>query len=243
MKCFSAQIWCAALILLPAFLGGCLPGETVDEEKDPHYQRGRSLSGTQDFKGAVAEFEKALETNPHSGAAHFELGWLFDDKIKDSAAAIYHYQRFLSLSAASDRSDRVKERIKLCKQELAKSEFSLPNTQNFQRELDRLNAENTTLKQQVESLQTQLRNRPNDSHTVPAPIPRPRETPWQPGQTPVPTPLTQPEAPRTRAHVIKAGDTLESVAKQYGLKTSSVQAANPQVDPRKLRPGQSLNLP
>src|SRR5579862_868433 len=59
--------------------GGCAPeGVHLSEERDPHFQRGRDLVNSQDFKGAVAEFELTTENNPRSAAAHFELGWLYE---------------------------------------------------------------------------------------------------------------------------------------------------------------------
>ena len=51
-----------------------------------------------DYQGAIQAFEESLEANPHSAAAHFELGWLYDEKESDPAAAIYHYQQYLKLS-------------------------------------------------------------------------------------------------------------------------------------------------
>ncbi len=61
-------------LLLPA-LAGCLPEQgRMDDEKDPHFQRGRNLVNSQDFKGAMDEFEKALQTNPHSAAGAFRAG-------------------------------------------------------------------------------------------------------------------------------------------------------------------------
>src|ERR1700677_2464407 len=148
----------AVLLLLAACCGGCSPGDShLDEEKDPHFQRGRNLVEGQDFKGAVDEFEKALETNPHSAAAHFELGWLYENKMNDYAAAIYHYDRYLQLQPNSERAQAmdVTERIRGCKQQLANSEFPLPNSQDLQREVDRLTAENLLLHQQLDVLRAQ----------------------------------------------------------------------------------------
>ena len=140
----------AVLFLLLSCAGGCFPAENhLDEEQDAHFQHGRSLAAGQDFKGAAQEFEKALEANPRSAAAHFELGWLYDNKLNDYAAAIYHYQRHLQLLPDSGRAALVKERIRGCEQELANAEFPLPETKDLQREVDRLNVENQGLKQQM----------------------------------------------------------------------------------------------
>jgi tetratricopeptide (TPR) repeat protein len=231
--------WALALCLALCW-AGCIPAEThVDEEKDPHFQRGRNLVNGQDFKGAVEEFEKALDTNPRSAAAHFELGWLYENKIADYAAAIYHYQRFLQLAdpkSARSQAIDVKERIRGCKQQLANSEFPLPNNQNLQREVDRLTAENLLLRQQLDAARFQ---RP--AQTAPAPMPANPAVPVVPA-TPVPTPLAV-VAAHPKIHIVKERDTISSIAAQYGVKTSAVLEANPQVDPRRLRIGQSLNLP
>jgi hypothetical protein len=221
------------ILLLPA-LSGCLPGEGhVDDEKDPHFQQGRNLVNSEDFKGAMAEFELALQTNPHSAAAHFELGWL-NEKAGDYAAAIYHYERHLQLQPDSPHAATVRERIHGCKEELANSEFPLPNTQNLQREVDRLTAENSLLGQQVNLLRTQLAAK----SIAPAP------------QSPVAAPPVQnaavrpaPVEARPKIYVVKEHDTITAIATRCGVKPSALLAANPRVDPRKLRVGQSLNIP
>jgi LysM repeat protein len=233
----------AILIVLLSFVAGCYQEDSrLDEEQDPHFQRGRNLASSQDFKGAAQEFEKALDTNPGSAAAHFELGWLYDTKLNDYAAAIYHYERHLKLQPDSHRASLVRERIRGCKQELANSEFPLPTTRDLQQEADRLNAENLLLKQQVESLRNQLaaataaaaQNRAQPALPAPAPAAARAETPHPPA----------PPAPaRPRVHIVKSHETITSIAAEHGMKASALLAANPGVEPRRLRVGQSLNLP
>jgi tetratricopeptide (TPR) repeat protein len=214
----------AVLFLLVTCLGGCFQADShVDEEQDPHFQRGRNLASSQDFPGAAQEFEKALEANPNSAAAHFELGWLYDTKLNDYAAAIYHYERHLKLQPDSARAALVRERIRGCKQELANSEFPLPNGRDLQRDVDRLSAENSMLKQQLEALKNQL------AASAAAAEPSPSATP--------------PPAARQRVHVVKSHETITSIAAEYGMKASVVLAANPRTDPRRLRIGQNLYLP
>ena len=232
--------WAFALCLALCW-GGCIPADTrVDEEKDPHFQRGRNLVNSQDFKGAVEEFEKALETNPRSAAAHFELGWLYEDKVNDYAAAIYHYQRFLQWRPDSDRSKAiaqaidVKERIRGCKQQLANSEFPLPNSQNLQREVDRLTAENLLLRQQLDAARSQAAARANPAPPRVEPVAAP---------APLAVAAPGPAAAHPKVHIVKERETISSIAAQYGVKTSALLAANPRVDPRRLRVGQNLSLP
>jgi tetratricopeptide (TPR) repeat protein len=229
----------AGWVALAGCLAGCIPGDShVDEEKDPHFQRGRNLVNSQDFKGAVEEFEKALETHPRSAAAHFELGWLYDTKINDYAAAIYHYQRHLQLDPNSGRAQRVQERIRGCKQELANTVFPLPDGRNLQREVDRLTAENLALRQQMEV----LRRQPAASTNLAQPGAEPARVPANPlprAQTAAPAAA----ASHPRVHIVRERETISSIAAQNGLKVGAILAANPGVEPRRLRVGQSLNLP
>jgi tetratricopeptide (TPR) repeat protein len=206
------------LLLLISCTGGCYQvNNRLDDEKDPHFQRGRDFASGQDFKAAAAEFEKALEDNPRSAAAHFELGWLYDTKLTNYAAAIYHYQKHLDLQPSSERASLIKDRIRGCKQQLANNEFPLPNTWELQRQIDRLRAENHMLKLQ---LQTITNDRPAMASAGPVA-----------------------QIATTRTHVVKPHETLASIASEYGLKTSDVLAANSGINPRRLRVGQSVNLP
>jgi LysM repeat protein len=232
MACFFG------ILLLAVCGNGCIPADShVDEEKDPHFQRGRNLASGQDFKGAVAEFEKALETNPRSGAAHFELGWLYDTKLNDYAAAIYHYERFLQLQPNSQRTQSidVKERIRGCKRELAGAEFPLPNNQNLQKIVDKLTLENLALHQQLDALREQPRPVSSSPTQMAAVV--------TPASSPATASAPAAVSTRRRTYVVKERDTISSIAAQYGVKSSAVLAVNPRVDPRRLQVGQVLNLP
>ena len=247
----------ALLALTCLFWTGCFPSAegNVDEQKDPHYLAGRTLVASQDFKGAIEEFEKALEVNPRSASAHFELGWLYEEHVKDFAAAIYHYDRHLRYRPDSPSSDRARERIKACKMDLAKTEVLGPVNQSMLRDLERLNAENTLLKRQIETLQSQLAARPtrpaqNVESSSPATVaggnasaPRP-ESPRH-TQPPAPAPIyREPKpAPARKTHVVKSGETVASIARLYGVRLEKLLGANPALDPRRLKVGQTVIIP
>jgi len=250
MKCLRPIVLSAVFMLSAAGLTGCFPSSdnNQDEEKDPHFERGRDLVNSQEFKEAVEEFEEALETNPHSAAAHYELGTLFDYKVQDYAAAIYHYQKYLALEPKSPQAQRVKDRIRGCKLDLASTEFALPNTQNLQQEVETLTQKNLLLQQQLDAAR-------NAAAIATAPMPA-VAVPVAPAQVPpTPSPLrvaspppaqmapTVAETSHPRVYVIQSRDTITSVATRYGLKPSLVLAANPNINPTRLRIGQSLNLP
>src|SRR5215467_14935702 len=92
---------CAFAVLFCALVYGCTPANQgqLDDEKEPHFIEGKRALNTMDYKGAVEEFEKAVEANPRNASAHFELGILYENPNlePDPAAAIYHYQQFLKL--------------------------------------------------------------------------------------------------------------------------------------------------
>src|SRR5262249_22520644 len=76
----SPGLWRCALTLMLGFgLSGCSPTvETqVDEQRSPHFQAGKEKLSALDYQGAIEEFELALEDNPRSALAHYELGVLF----------------------------------------------------------------------------------------------------------------------------------------------------------------------
>ena len=53
--------------------------------------------------------------------------------------------------------------------------------------------------------------------------------------------VVRPAKPRT--HVVVAGETLAAIARKRSISLAALQAANPGIVPKKLRAGQTLNLP
>jgi LysM repeat protein len=157
-----------SVLLVVLFGAGCsFSNDDRDEKKDAHYLTGHHRRQNMDYKGAAEAFEKALEVNPQSSAAHLELGLLYAEKLNEGAiteeersrnlaTAIYHLERYIMLKPKSAWAVHVREQIKGCKYELAKTApFTLlPNT--VQAELERLNSTNAALHRQVEHLKLQL---------------------------------------------------------------------------------------
>ena len=121
----------------------------MSEEKEPHFVLGKSRVNAMDYQGAIEAFEQSLEANPHSAAAHFELGWLYDEKAADPAAAIYHYQEYLKLNPNADNADVIKQRIYRCKQQLAADVLPLPSAPAAQQQLEKLSDQNRQLQDEV----------------------------------------------------------------------------------------------
>ncbi|MEI6779462.1 MAG: LysM peptidoglycan-binding domain-containing protein [Verrucomicrobiota bacterium] len=244
----------APLLLAGLVLSGCLPPAPGDEEKEPYYMAGKSHVNTMDFKGAVESFEKAIEVNPKSAPAHFELGWLYDQKESDSASAIYHYERYLKLLPNSGRDELIKTRILACKQQLAQTVSLGAWTEKQQHDLEQLVEENKHLHEEVEKLRANPVRQQNSTNQTAAGSATTPVVPPSVSRQPVVTgvPLSNPPNPGRpavtpaaipRTHIVKAGENLNAIARKYGVKLDALLAANPRLNPRRLSVGQVLTIP
>lgn len=243
----------AVALCLGATLCGCEPGQSsLDDKKEPHYILGENRVNAMDYQGAVEAFEQSLEVNPHSAAAHFELACLFDEKISDPAAAIYHYQKYLKFEPKAGNAEVVRQRIATCKQQLAADVMAMPSAPAAQHELERLTDQNRQLQDQIDALKkwnayyaAQLGAKSNLVSAPNNPVAQQTQNPVQqtqiiPAQNPI---ANHPANPAPRTHTVAANETEAAIARKYGVRLSALQAANPGVNPNKLRVGQSLNIP
>ncbi len=259
----------APLVFFCAWCTGCAPlGEGGwDEEKDPNYLTGKNRVTALDHLGAIEAFEKALAANPHSAAAHLELGLIHHQYLATNwARAIYHFEKYLELRPKANNADLIRQRIAQCKLELAKEVPFAAVNQQMQRELeklDRLNRENADLRQQLDQLKAQWAQRSGGASggvTSLSPSNPPGSRPLV-SSLAASTPVTQVGQPvdrsgpfessrdiarasaATKTHVVKSGEYPYSIARNYGIKVADLLSANPGVDPRRLRPGQALVIP
>jgi tetratricopeptide (TPR) repeat protein len=258
---------CLALCGCPADDG------QLDEQKENHFQAGRDHVNSHDYQAAVEDYEKSLEVIPHSASAHFELGWLYEQKIGDPAAAIYHYQRFLALQPNSDKADQAKTRINACKLDLAKAVSTIgPQLPAVPHDWEKLLAENRELKEQLARWQAfYAANRPAIAtnpappaitpatnaarrvlETVPTDNPRPAAAavilPSVSGSAPA-IPAAPAGANRhataasPRTYTVKPGENPAAIARKFGVPLDALLAANPLIRPTHLLVGQVLNIP
>jgi LysM repeat protein len=249
------------VVWLAVALSGCTPSgrSQLSEEKEPHFVLGKSRVNAMDFQGAIEAFEQSLEANPHSATAHFELGWLYDEKTSDPAAAVFHYQEYLKLNPNADNADVIKQRIYRCKQQLAADVLPLPSAPAAQQQLEKLSEQNRQLQDEVGKWRayyaSQLAAAKTNSTPTPvysAPQPTVNPTPIQSGQNAFATPAganpgrptnPKPTAAATRAHMVVTGETAMSITRKFGVKIGALQAANPGVNLSRIHTGQVLNLP
>ena len=255
----------AAFLILFCF--GCSPRAKapVDEERNPYFVEGKERIGTQDYKAAIAAFEKALEANPRSALAHFELGYLYEQhsaqREDDYVAALYHYNQVVRLRPHVWPADNARQRIASCKQELVRSQSLAPVYQQTIRELDRLKEENAQLRRQIETLNAQVASQfvaptslgnisrqptPGGSTTA-------SKAPVESNDTPTlvatnsASPLAKERSSQPsrtfRTHTVRARETPYSIARSYGIKVDALLAANPGLDAHRMKTGQTINVP
>ncbi len=249
---------CAAGILLGTGLFGCMPGGSArtDEETEPHFLSGKKLASQMDYDGAVDAYEKALEVNPHSAAAHFELAWLYEGKENDPAAAIYHYERFLKLAPNSGKAEVAQAHINNCKLALAETASAIaPISASAQRDLERLVQENKELRSELAQWQAYYQTHPQlASSNAPAPTATPaaNPTPSADGSSHARSGVALMAAGNgagttaqatVRTHKVQSGDTLAAIARKYGVSLAALEAINPEVRPTRLQVGAVLSLP
>jgi tetratricopeptide (TPR) repeat protein len=243
-----ARFFCALALGWLCLVLGCSPAgpSAADEEKEPQFLIGRSRVNSMDYRGAIEAFEQALETNPRSGAAHFELGWLYAEKESDPAAAIYHYETYLKLRPGAGNAETVRQHIFRLKQELAKGVLPIPPSLEIQRQLEQLAEENRRLHEELDRLRSALPTAPLPN-SYPPTIPASRSNITVTARsTPAPAGAANPRPGRAavvRTHQVQAGETPTAIARRYNIKTEALLAANPGLDPRRMKVGQKLSIP
>jgi LysM repeat protein len=273
---FAGKLILCTLTAVLVAGNGCSPDDssTANEEKEPHFVLGSSRVNAMDYAGAVQAFTEALEVNPHSAAAHFQLACLFDSKESDPASAIFHYQEFLRLNPKADNAEVIRQRIYSCKQQLAADVLPLPSAPAAQKQLEDLAEKNRQLTEKNRQLQDEVdkwriyyaaqqasgaTNPPvvqntslvPDDVTTPPPA-TPNGTQPRPAAAVKPAVIRpvavipaviKPVRARSHIHVVAAGETLASIAREHGVSLTALKEANPGISPKKMRVGQTLHLP
>jgi len=150
----------------------------------------------EDLEGAVRAYESALDGTAKTAEAHYRLGHVYADRLKEPLGALYHFSRYVAVAPdgpfAKAASGYKKEGELLLVTQLGKG---APLTQE---EAARLKNENLKLRKMVEELRTLKTPSP-----VMGAVPKGGEI----QQKPIP--------PGGRTHKIAPGETLATIAVKY----------------------------
>ena len=196
-----------------------------------------------EFQKAVEHYESALDGTLLTAEAHYRLGLVYEDKLKNEVAALHHFERYLELAPQGQFSTDVRgyvDRLRLVIVSRLAEGTVVPA-----REAMRLKNENLELRQENAELRDQQsKTKSTAGRSVPAvtPVPRPALTALPEAAPPVPTP----SAPKS--HTVVSGDTLSKISRKYYGNSGDWQKiaeANKAIlpDPTKLKVGMVLTVP
>ncbi len=223
-----APLICLAAAALALAVAGC------ERRSEARFHSGLAEADkrltAEDTEGAIRIFESLIDGTPLTAEAHYRLGHLYADRLKEPLGALYHFSRYLALVPDGVYAKELKGFEKEGELRLL-SQLSrgAPLTQE---EAARLKNENLKLRKTVEELKA-----------IKLAPPSVAASGGKAGE-PVPKPIP----PGGRTHKVQQGDTLGSIATKYYKnkgRWKDIQNANfyPTDSVPKLKLGQELYVP
>jgi len=196
------------LILCPVLLlGGC--DLLTISQSGRSIREGNDAVSRSEFQKAVQHYEAALDGTMLSAEAHYRLGLVYEDKLKNEVAALHHFERYLELAPQGQFSTEVKgyiDRLRL----LIVSRLAEGNVVPA-KEAMRMKNENLDLRRQLTELQDQQgKAKTGALRSVPAPKPTPPIVPASdPALPPLPAyAIPRPEVRRAEPASVATGQTV-----------------------------------
>lgn len=171
LRCAHMSVLAGALLL---GLSGC--DLLTVSQAGRNIREGNDAVVRGEYQRAIQHYETALDGTMLSAEAHYRLGLVYEDQLKNQVAALHHFERYLELAPQGQFSTDVKnyvDRLRLVIVSSLAEGTVLPA-----REASRLRNENHELRQQLAELRQQAGStgRPS-APAAPASTPRPQPTP------------------------------------------------------------------
>lgn len=192
-----------------AGLGGC--DEFKLQTKVRSDEAAREALAAGDFPRAVRNFEAALDGTPGTADIHYELGLLFDDKLKEPVSALHHYRRFLRMSEDVPRKREVQEFVSRI--ELVLATRTADSGILTKREGARLKNENLELRQQLTDIRAELAAEKKKPKATPTPGAKAGTTSER--INPATVEAESRVGKETRTYTVQTGDTLASISRKF----------------------------
>jgi LysM repeat protein/tetratricopeptide (TPR) repeat protein len=137
------------LLAMALLVAGCnrFAEGAPDDDKNPMLADARAKKNAYDYEGAIESLKKALEVNPRSVSANWELGLLYYQHVTNNPAAIYHFTRVLELKPTHKDADTIRQFIDVCTKEIGSHAPPMPVSPAWQRMIDNLASSNLVLRQ------------------------------------------------------------------------------------------------
>lgn len=182
-----------------------------------------------DIQRAQQSYEAALDGTMLSAEAHYRLGLLYEDKLKNEVGALHHFERYLELAPQGQFATDVKgyvDRLRL----LIVSRYSDGPVMPA-REAARLKNENLALKQQLAELRQQATAAPRAPAAVAA-VSAPARPPAAPAPAATPAMIIA-ATPRPAAATTTAAapEVRRAVPVASASASAAVTDAAPRVEP------------
>lgn len=188
-----------------------------NESRHPLYVKALNQKEKGKYPESARTFEEYLKVNPDSAKTHLELATLYDDNLKDSLLAVYHYRRYLELEPNSQEKDNIETWLKGAEKEYYDHLKMNYIDSDLKKELEALRDREkryvallTQLKKENENLKSQLNMKTAASPDVQE-IKLKDASPAE-----IAVPVTPPEPKKKEIpefYVIKQGDTLTKISR------------------------------
>jgi LysM repeat protein len=189
---------CRAILLPLVAVAALLPSGCdllTFSQTGRHIREGNDAVQRGEVQRAVQHYESALDGTMLSAEAHYRLGLLYEDQLKNEVGALHHFERYLELAPQGQFSTDVKtyvQRLRLTLVSRLAEGTVIPA-----REASRLKNENLELRQQLTELHKEKTPKPARATAAAVPAAPPAmivaATP-RPAAAPVATP--EPEVRR-----------------------------------------------
>ncbi len=183
-------------LVIAAALSGC--DLLTVSQTGRNIREGNEAVARGEVQKGLQHYEAALDGTMLSAEAHYRLGLLYEDQIKNEVGALHHFERYLELAPQGQFATDVKgyvDRLRLMIVSRLSEGPVMPA-----REATRLKNENLALKQQLTELRQQA---PSGRAATPPARPAPTATPAMvvaatppPAQAAVPATAAEPEVRR-----------------------------------------------
>ncbi len=110
---------CAALLIAGCGEDDSVASREASQRDNPLMDQALNAEREGNVEGAITFYRKVLQEDGKNAMAHFNLALLLHDRKKDYIGAYYHYQEYLDLQPASEKSQTVKEQMVVVKGLLA----------------------------------------------------------------------------------------------------------------------------